>query len=194
MRRPTSPTIRQTTADDDLAERQEQLVRTLYREFKVPLLRNVRQLTGGDQQWAEDVVQETVVRAWRNASRLQREPHSLWAWLMTVARRIVIDDRRQRGHRPQEVVADGFDAEPPPVPDGSEPTLSAMVVLEALRGMAAHHREVLAHVYLCDRSANETAATLGIPAGTVKSRMHYGLRQLRAALEERDEDREGGPG
>ncbi|MBB6173574.1 RNA polymerase sigma-70 factor (ECF subfamily) [Nocardiopsis mwathae] len=192
MRRQSSPTIHRTTADDDLAEREEQLVRTLYQEFKVPLLRNVRQLTGGDQQWAEDVVQETVLRAWRHAPRLQREPHSLWAWLMTVARRIVIDDRRQRGIRPQEVVADRIDTDPP-VPDGSEPTLSAMVVLEALRGLARHHREVLAHVYLRDLSVNETAETLGIPEGTVKSRMHYGLRRLRESLEEPEEENGSAP-
>ncbi|MDA2805228.1 sigma-70 family RNA polymerase sigma factor [Nocardiopsis suaedae] len=152
----------------------------LYREFRAPLLRNVRLLTGGDEQWAEDVFQEAALRAWRRADALSRERGELWAWMMTVSRRIVIDDRRQRGTRPVEVEAErGVD---PAVPDGSEPTLSALVLAQVLPVLADHHREALVLVYLRDRSVGEAAAELGVPPGTVKSRIHYGLRALREAV------------
>ncbi|GAA1255858.1 sigma-70 family RNA polymerase sigma factor [Sphaerisporangium rubeum] len=161
----------------------EQLVATLYREFGGPLLRNVRRLTGGDQQWAEDVVQETVFRAWRNAGKLNREPGLLWAWLMTVARRIVIDTHRQRSVRPQEVEPDKLDTVA--IPDGSEPMLSAMVVSEALYSLSEEHREALVQTYLHDRTINEAAEVLGVPPGTVKSRVYYALRALQKTMKER---------
>ncbi|MFB9251998.1 sigma-70 family RNA polymerase sigma factor [Sphaerisporangium melleum] len=165
-------------------ESEEQLVTTLYREYGGPLLRNVRRLTGGDQQWAEDVVQETVFRAWRNAGKLNREPGLLWAWLMTVARRIVIDARRQRSVRPQEVEPDRLDSVA--IPDGSEPMLSAMVVSEALYSLSPEHREALVQTYLHDRTINEAAEVLGVPPGTVKSRVYYALRALQKTMKEKE--------
>ncbi|WP_052745551.1 sigma-70 family RNA polymerase sigma factor [Allosalinactinospora lopnorensis] len=157
-------------------------MRSLYQEFRVPLLRNVSQLTGGDRQWAEDVVQETVLRAWRHARRLRWERGSLWAWLMTVARRIVIDDWRYRGTRPHEVEAER--GEEPPVPDVSETMLSSLVVSQALLGLSDRHREVLVEIYLRDRTVNEVAESLEVPPGTVKSRVYYALRALRTQLGE----------
>ncbi|GIH96907.1 sigma-70 family RNA polymerase sigma factor [Planobispora siamensis] len=165
------------TDDDDV------LIEVLYQEFGAPLLRHVRKATGNDLQWAEDVVQETIVRAWRNAGRLHREPGLLWAWLLTVARRIVIDGRRRRGARPQEV--EPADADAISVPDGSEQALEAMLVAEALRDLSQEHREVIEHTYLRDRTISEAAEILGIPPGTVKSRLYYGIRALRRILKER---------
>ncbi|WP_245651420.1 sigma-70 family RNA polymerase sigma factor [Streptosporangium amethystogenes] len=159
------------------------LVEDLHREFGAPLLRHVRKAIGNDLQWAEDVVQETLVRAWRNAGRLQREPGLLWAWLLTVARRIVIDGRRRRGTRPQEV--EPADANAVPVPDGADRALEAMIVAEALRELSPEHREVIEQTYLRDRTINEAAEILGIPPGTVKSRLYYGIRALRKVLKER---------
>lgn len=160
--------------------RGDELVALLYREFRAPLLRNVRLLTGGDEQWAEDVFQEAALRAWRRADGLSRERGELWAWMMTVSRRIVIDDRRQRGTRPAEVEAER--GEDPSVPDASEPTLSALVLAQVLPVLAEHHREALVLVYLRDLSVGEAAEEMGVPPGTVKSRLHYGLRALREAV------------
>jgi len=168
------------TADGDP---EEQLITALYQEFRSPLLRNVRRLTGGDLQWADDVVQETVFRAWRNAGKLNRDPGLLWAWLMTVARRIVIDGRRRRSVRPPEVEPDGL--ETAWVPDTSDSTLSSIVVSEALTTLSEEHREALLQTYLRDRTINEAADILGVPPGTVKSRVYYALRALRGALKER---------
>ena len=72
------------TASDDL------MVTELYRQYRGPLLLFVLRLTAGDPQQAEDVVQETMVRAWREARRLDLSERSLMPWLATVARRIVI--------------------------------------------------------------------------------------------------------
>jgi RNA polymerase sigma-70 factor (ECF subfamily) len=114
---------------------------------------------------------------------LHREPGLLWAWLLTVARRIVIDGRRRRGARPQEV--EPPDANAVPVPDGSDRAIEAMIVADALRELSPEHREVIEHTYLRDRTINEAAEILGIPPGTVKSRLYYGIRALRKVLKER---------
>ncbi|HWM06135.1 MAG TPA: sigma-70 family RNA polymerase sigma factor [Actinophytocola sp.] len=152
----------------------------IHRDFGGALFGHVLRLTGNDRQWAEDVVQETLVRAWRNADRLDREPGMLRAWLYTVARRIVIDGRRSHSARPREV-----DVAPlalVPVPDRSEQALSKMVVADALQGLRAEHREALEETYLRDRTVNEAAHVLGVPPGTVKSRVFYALRALRRVL------------
>jgi RNA polymerase sigma-70 factor (ECF subfamily) len=69
-----------------------------------------------------------------------------------------------------------------PIPDRSEQSLSAMVIADALQGLRAEHREALEETYLRDRSVNEAAQVLGVPPGTVKSRVYYALRALRRAL------------
>jgi RNA polymerase sigma-70 factor, ECF subfamily len=84
--------VRSRTADDAL-------VTEMYRQYRVPLMAYVLRLTAGDRQHAEDVVQETMVRAWRQAARLDLTQPSLMPWLATVARRIVIDDRRRKSAR-----------------------------------------------------------------------------------------------
>ncbi|MDR8414865.1 sigma-70 family RNA polymerase sigma factor [Nonomuraea sp. 3-1Str] len=169
--------IRRVRPDDDL------VVSALYREYHGPLLAFVVRLTAGDRQWAEDVVQETMIRAWRSAERLDPASVSLMPWLATVARRIVIDDRRRRDARPQES-GDG-PLESVPVPDEMEGLLHQVLVSDALRALSPAHREILNETILRDRSVNDAAEALGIPVGTVKSRVYYAVRALRVALEER---------
>nr|WP_281180305.1 sigma-70 family RNA polymerase sigma factor [Actinomadura hibisca] len=159
----------------------------MYREYHRPLLAFVLRLTGGDRQWAEDVVQETMVRAWRNADRLEPGPAagsaSLMPWLATVARRIVIDHRRSRDVRPPEV-GDG-PLENLPMADETDALLRKVVVAEALDALSPAHRQILTETVLRDRTVNQAAEVLGIPLGTVKSRVYYAMRALRVALEER---------
>ncbi|MFI6496466.1 sigma-70 family RNA polymerase sigma factor [Nonomuraea typhae] len=161
----------------------ERAVIALYREYHRPLLAFVARLVGGDRQWAEDVVQETMIRAWRSAGRLDGDAASLMPWLATVARRIVIDDRRRKDARPQES-GDG-PLESVPVPDEMETLLHQVVVSEALKSLSPAHREILNETILRDRSVNDAAEALGIPVGTAKSRVYYAIRALRVALEER---------
>ncbi len=138
-------------------------------------------LTGGDRQRAEDVVQETLLRAWRDRSILDSPSPAVRAWLFTVARNIVIDQWRSRRSHPETPLAelpdDGVD-------DGSDQALLSWVVADALTRLSPEHRAVLLECYYRGRPVAEAAARLGIPEGTVKSRTHYALRALRLTLEE----------
>lgn len=175
--RPAWAGSRQDDADDDA------IVTELYRRYRTPLLSFVLRLTAGDRQQAEDVVQETMVRAWRQASQLDLASPSLMPWLVTVARRIVIDQGRRRRARPTETGDQML--ENVPAADTTEDLLRKVVVVEAMQALSAAHREILNETILRDRTVNQAAEALGIPVGTVKSRVYYALRALRLVLAER---------
>ena len=162
----------------------DELTAQLYQEHAAPLLRYVLGLTGGDRHQAEDIVQETLLRAWRNAEQLAGAEGSVRPWLVTVARRLVIDQHRRRQARPPEV-SDAALEFVPAEDDEVGKALSTMEVSELLDTLTPSHREALVETYLKGRTVNEAAAELGIPAGTVKSRVYYGLRSLKLALAER---------
>ncbi|MFJ1745970.1 sigma-70 family RNA polymerase sigma factor [Streptomyces sp. NPDC088116] len=161
----------------------EELMRALYREHAGPLLAYVMRLVAGDRQRAEDVVQETLIRAWKNAGQLNSATGSVRPWLVTVARRIVIDGHRSRQARPQEV--DPSPLEVMPAEDEIDKALWLMTLSDALEDLTPAHREVLVETYFKGRTVNEAAETLGIPSGTVRSRVFYALRSMKLALEER---------
>ena len=161
----------------------DELMRALYHEHAGPLFGYVLRLVAGDRHQAEDVVQETLLRAWRSVDQLSRSARNLRPWLVTVARRIVIDAHRSRTARPQEV--DATPLESLPAADETERALRLMTISDAMADLTQAHREVLVATYFGGRTVNEAAEELGIPAGTVRSRAFYALRSLRIALEER---------
>src|SRR5918997_855955 len=128
------------------ADHEDTLVRMLYEEHAGPLLMFVLRLTGGDRQRAEDIVQETLLRAWRNAHRLGAQGQSsLRPWLVTVARRIAIDDHRSENARPPETY--GRDLENFSEPDETDRVLRLMTVTDALRTLSQPHREIILETY-----------------------------------------------
>ena len=159
------------------------VVRALYQTYRAPLMAFVLRLTGGDRQHAEDVVQETMVRAWREAGRLDLTGPSLMPWLTSVARRIVIDEHRRKRARPAETgedtVADTA------VDDDTAATVLRVAVADAMRQLTSSHRQILNETILRDQTVNQAAETLGIPVGTAKSRVYYALRVLEVVLAER---------
>ncbi|WP_283138796.1 sigma-70 family RNA polymerase sigma factor [Rhizohabitans arisaemae] len=159
----------------------ESLMRALFDDHAGPLFGYVLRLTG-DRQRAEDVVQETLLRAWRNPRALSGRP--IRPWLFTVARNIVLDLHRARQARPPETGDDALAVLPAPEDDLNR-ALDSWAVADALGALRREHRAVLVEVYYRGRSVAEAAAELGIPAGTVKSRTYYALRALKLALEER---------
>jgi RNA polymerase sigma-70 factor (ECF subfamily) len=152
-------------------------MRALYAQHASALLNFVSGLVGGDRQRAEDVVQETLLRAWRNSDKLDLHGgRALRPWLITVARRIAIDDYRSGSARPDEVY--DVDLEGFAVTDETDRTLRSMTVMEALRELSPPHREILLHTYFYGRTVAQAAEVLGLPLGTAKSRVYHGLRAL----------------
>jgi RNA polymerase sigma-70 factor, ECF subfamily len=151
--------------------------------YRAPLMSFVLRLTGGDRQHAEDIVQETMVRAWREAGRLDLSGPSLMPWLTAVARRIVIDEYRRKRARPAESGEDN--APDPPVDDSAGDTVLRVAVADAMRQLTSSHRQAINETILRDQTATQAAVALGIPVGTVKSRVHYALRELEVVLAER---------
>lgn len=167
---------------DAVASPESQLIRELHAEHGAALAHFVAGLVGGDQARAQDVVQETFLRAWRHPAALRAGEGVTRSWLFTVARRIAIDDWRRRTRRPEMLTAEPPDAARP---DETTAIADRQVLIGALRALAYPHREVLLECYFRGSSVAEAAVRLGLPEGTVKSRTHYALHALRAALEER---------
>jgi RNA polymerase sigma-70 factor (ECF subfamily) len=133
----------------------------------------------GDAGLAEEAVQETFVRAWRAGDRFDPKIGSLRTWLFAILRNVVIDLGRARAVRPG-VAQEGIEPSVEPL----EEALLAWQVEEAMRRIGDDHRRVIVETYYRGRPYSEVAEELGVPEGTVKSRVYYGLRALRVALEE----------
>lgn len=162
------------------ADGRDAFAERLYTAYAGPLTSFVQRLTG-DRHWTEDVVQETMLSAWRNADQLaDGGDRSLLPWLATVARRLVISERRRRGCRPREVGDVLLDVVP--ATDDTKRVLDRMVIGRALQTLTPTHREAIEDTYLLDRGIDEAAQARNVPAGTVKSRVYYGLRALRKTL------------
>ena len=138
----------------------------------------------GDAGLAEEAVQEAFVRAWRASSSYDPARASQRTWLFAILRNVVIDLVRARRSRPPLALADD---EPPaqgvPSDDGIDRMLTVWEVESALAVLADDHRRALVEVHWRGRPYADVALELGVPEGTVKSRVYYGLRAMREALE-----------
>lgn len=162
------------------------LLRALHDEHAAALWNYTVGLVNGDRARAQDVVQETLLRAWRNPAVLSRDSGSPRGWLFTVARRIVIDEWRTARNR-HERLTDELPEQP--VADATDHAVDRHLVMTAMRSLSEEHRAVLHECYFRGSSVAQAAEALGIRPGTVKSRTHYALRALRLAMDELGEVR-----
>jgi RNA polymerase sigma factor, sigma-70 family len=157
-----------------------------YREHRPRLLARARAVVG-DPELAEDAVQDAFMRAWAACGSF--DPASgppLVSWLITITRNVVIDQARARAARPRPVrqpeegVAEPVDRRAPM--DG---VVLRTVLVDALATISDEHRSIVLKTIIRDRSYADVAAELGVPVGTVKSRVFYALRGMRGALDPR---------
>jgi RNA polymerase sigma-70 factor, ECF subfamily len=159
----------------------DELLRAVHATHGTALHRYVARMTADDAR-AQDVVQETLLRAWSHPEVLERPEGSVRAWLFTVACRLVVDDLRRAHHR-RELASARLPEHGES--DATQEVLDAWLVADALVALSPEHRAVVVGAYYRGRSVAELAAEQGVPPGTVKSRMHYALRALRLALQEK---------
>ena len=158
------------------------LLRAVHDEHGQALLRYVMRLTNGDTQFAEDVVQEALLRLWRKPEMLVQPSESVRPWLFTVARNLVIDDRRTARHN-RELSTDVVPEQRPV--DAIDPAFDKWILSDALLSLSKEHRTAIVRAYYLGQTVAQIASEEQIPEGTVKSRLHYALRALRIALQER---------
>lgn len=164
-----------------MSEDQAELLRAIHDAHGPALFRYVVRLTR-DQNFAQDVVQESLLRAWRSPAILEQSDEAARAWLFTVARNLVIDDRRSARHAHEFATDEVPDRG---IHDETDAVLDKWLLSDALLSLSIEHRTAIVSSYYLGRSAAEIAEQENVPVGTVRSRIHYALRALRLALQER---------
>ena len=159
-------------------------IRSAYREHGGVLLHHAEQSLR-DRGLAEEAVQETFVRAWRNAERYDAAIASVRTWLFAILRNVVIDMVRARAVRPTLATEPERIDGRVGVADDTDAVLTNWELADALALLSDEHRRAIVETHLHGRPYTEVAAELGVPVGTVRSRVFYGLRALRSVLEER---------
>lgn len=157
------------------------LMRTLYDDHAAALWRYAVRLTG-DPARAEDVVQETLLRAWQHPEVTHDKDRPVRAWLFTVARNMITDECRSARFRRGRGSLD--DAPEPAIRDEVDGALDRLVLTDALAQLSVEHRAVIRCSYFLGWTTAQIAADLHIPEGTVKSRLYYAVRMLRLTLQE----------
>ena len=159
------------------------VMRMLYDEHAAALWRYAVRLTG-DHARAEDVVQETLLRAWQHPEVTEDKDRSARAWLFTVARNMIIDERRSARYRNETETPDLERTHDRAGPDEVDSALDRLLLSGAMAQLSAEHRAVIRRSYYQGWTTAQIAADLGIAEGTVKSRLHYAVRALRLNLQE----------
>ena len=185
-----------TDTENEIAAREAQLlaeiaagnieepVSELYCRYAKALFRFGMQVLG-DQGLAEEMVQESFVRLWRSAGRFDPARGSVGAYLTVIARSAAADIRKRPSSRPLLAVEE---VALPPVWDNVDQILDSLIVQEALDKLSFAHAQVLRLAQDEGLTQPQIAERLGVPLGTVKTRMFHGLRALRTELARRGID------
>ena len=170
----------QDAARDESARAADAAIRQLYARHAVALHGYVARFCP-DRASADDIVQETFIRAWRHLPQLRADGLPVRPWLFRVARNLLIDADRAARSRPVTVQAET--AEEGSDDTGLNQVLDRQLVADALRQLSPAHRAVLVEVFYGGDSVAKAARQLGIPHGTARSRLHYALLALRGRLD-----------
>ena len=160
----------------------EELMTALYTEHYAVLLSFISRYVQ-DRHKGEDLVQETLLRAWRHIDHLDPDPGRTRSYLLTIARNVVTNAWRAEQRRPHLVHDEGV-VDSMPSADSVDQLVEGWLVAEALERLSPDHQAVVKAMYYEGQSVADAADRLRIPQGTVKSRAYYAVRALRTAFEE----------
>jgi RNA polymerase sigma-70 factor, ECF subfamily len=174
-----------TAADaspDGLDGDPDAVIRQLYSHYAKALHGYVEQFCP-DRMSADDIVQETFIRAWRHLPQLSADDRPVRPWLFRVARNLLIDANRAARARPTTVPGPAGEVG---TDSGLEEILDRQLVSAALAHLSPAHQTVLVETFYRGGTMATVARELGIPHGTARSRLHYALDAMRKQLEEHD--------
>jgi RNA polymerase sigma-70 factor, ECF subfamily len=158
-------------------------LRQLYARYGTALRRYAERFCP-DSASAEDIVQETFIRAWQNLPQLTASDGLVRPWLFRVTRNLLIDADRAARSRP--VTAATRPDQDIRYDTGFDQVADRQLVAGALQQLSPAHRAVLVETFFHGATTATAARQLGIPHGTARSRLHYALRALRQQLRDHD--------
>jgi RNA polymerase sigma-70 factor (ECF subfamily) len=156
-------------------------MRLLYNRHASALWRYALRLTS-DPVRSEDLVQETLLRAWEHPEITDDSERSARAWLFTVARNIVIDESRSSRFRNEVSSRGSGEVARPAGVDEVDAALNRLLIAEAFARLSAERRAVIWRYFYLMWTTAHIAQDLHIPKGTVKSRLYSAMRELRHSL------------
>lgn len=146
---------------------------------EIPGLRRYARALVGNREQADDLVQDCLERAW-SRSRLLRSEAELRVWLFTILHNLHVSEKRKRGREPVLVSTGGEHSASPP---NQEDNVVIRDLDRALDTLDPEQRGAVLLVALEDLSYRQAAAVLGIPVGTLMSRLHRARKRLQDSLE-----------
>jgi RNA polymerase sigma-70 factor (ECF subfamily) len=158
-------------------------IRRLYSQY-AQALRGYAEKFCPDRASADDIVQETFIRAWRHLPQLSTGDQPIRAWLFRVARNLLIDANRAAQARPMTVPEQS--AGKAGTDSALDGVLDRQLVSAALQHLSPAHQAVLVETFYRGGTTAAVARELGIPHGTARSRLHYALDAMRQQLQEDD--------
>jgi RNA polymerase sigma-70 factor (ECF subfamily) len=171
----------QRASQSELPSDGDAALRQLYADHALALRSYVVRFTT-DPVSAEDIVQETFIRAWRHLPELTADKRPVRPWLFRVARNLLIDADRAARSRP--VTVPGDPAEDCGPDAGLDQVLNRQLLADALQRLSPAHRTVLVETFYRGSTLTSLARQLGVPPGTVRSRLHYALHAVRQYLDD----------
>ena len=182
----------QATSDEALIGRiaagDKLAMHLLFARHHVRVFRFVLRLVR-DQNLAEDTISEVFFDVWRQASRFERRS-SVATWLLAIARNKALSALRRRPTQALDEDKAAAIVDPADDPEiAVQKQDKSEILRDCLNGLSAEHREIIDLVYYHERSVEEVAAIVGIPANTVKTRMFYARKRLSELLKAAGVDR-----
>jgi RNA polymerase sigma-70 factor, ECF subfamily len=171
-----------------IAGNDKNAMRVLFGRHNVRVFRFVVRIVG-NQEMAEDLVNEVFLEVWRNAGRFEARSQ-VTTWILAIARNKAIAALRRR---PNTVNDDNVMAAMEDPSDGPEVAMQksdrSAILRDCLAQLSPAHREIIDLVYYHERSAGEVAKIIRVPVNTVKTRMFYARKHLAELMAERGIDR-----
>lgn len=137
-----------------------------------------------DPSAADDCVQEIFVKAWRARDRFDGSRASRRTWLFAIARNAVVDHHRIQARRPTVMSDERVEAATEPALDPTPQVAERLRLTQALALLSEEHRQVVVAIQVDGMDYEQLSRQVGVPVGTLRTRMFYGLRALRTILEE----------
>lgn len=153
--------------------------------FYAPRLRSYLSRQGFGASDCDDLIQDTMLAVWRKAGQFDPEAGAVSTWIFTICRNLGIDRRRRAARRSKDDLPPMSDVDLSPSAEGAIISREDETrVRRALDRLPAEQAEVIALSFFSQSPQTEIARALGIPLGTVKSRVRLAMNRLRQLLDE----------